>query len=389
MGGQTGSLWIVVAVALLVSGAGCGPVQESAEPAATESRMAEGNLPEGTIHVPAFDLPPSAALSAEARQLAVAGQRAGAGAGAGASFPDTSSIATEEDFAEYVANYRSGLDSAFAKPLADAVMEAFPVEMQAAEIAGVPVEEFEPAAGISPENENRVLINLHGGAFMAGAVYLGRVESAPISALAKMRVVSVDYRQGHEHKFPAASEDVAAVYQALLERYPASNVGIYGCSAGGALTAQTTAWLLEKGIPTPGAIGIFGSGAGPGAGDARYFSAIASGTVPPPASQAPRPSRSGRFGYYSNISQDDPLVYPIKDPEQLAKFPPTLLITATRATDMSRAIETHRALTRAGVDASLQLFDGLGHCFIYSHQLPEVEDANATIVRFFDRHLGR
>ena len=379
--------WLGVTATILFLGGGCGPTPETNEPAdLTEDHVADTDVPAGTVHVPAFDLPPSAALSAKARESGGFRQVVG---GSRITMPSAGGIETEQDYAEYVTNYRAQLDAVVAKPLADAVMTAFPVEMHATEIAGVPVEEFVPTDGVSPENEHRVLINLHGGAFMAGAVYIGRVESAPIAALAKMRVVSVDYRQGHEHTFPAASEDVAAVYQALLDRYPPNNVGIYGCSAGGSLSAQATAWILDKGIPTPGAIGIFGAGAGSGFGDSRYFSAIASGVAPPPAHVPPAPLRGGRFGYFSNIDQNDPLVYPIKDSELLAKFPPTLVITGTRAMDMSRAIETHRALTRVGVDASLQMFDGLGHCFIYLHELPEVQDANSTIVSFFDRHLGR
>ena len=94
-------------------------------------------------------------------------------------------------------------------------------------------------------------------------------------------------------------------------------------------------------------------------------------------------------GYFSVAKSDDRLVNSLVAPELLAEFPPTLLITATRATDMSSAIETHRVLTRAGVDASLQVFDGLGHCFIYQHRLREAQDANATIVRFFDRYPGK
>ena len=181
-----------------------------------------------------------------------------------------------------------------------------------------------------------------------------------------MRVVSVDYRQGHEHTFPAASEDVAAVYQALLDRYPPSNVGIYGCSAGGALSAQATAWFLDKGIPTPGAIGIFGSGAGSGSGDSRYFSAIASGAAPPPANEPPAPSRGGHFGYFSNISQNDSLVYPIKDPELLAKTSRIPTITnhrhprhghESRDRDTSRAY----AVRRRDVTSGLRWFGALLH----------------------------
>ena len=39
----------------------------------------------------------------------------------------------------------------------------------------------------------------------------------PVSALGQIEVVSVDYREGPDYKFPAASEDVASVYQQLLK----------------------------------------------------------------------------------------------------------------------------------------------------------------------------
>jgi epsilon-lactone hydrolase len=54
---------------------------------------------------------------------------------------------------------------------------------------------------------------------------------------------------------------------------------------------------------------------------------------------------------------------------------------------MSPAIAFHRALTQAGVDASLHVFDGLGHCFYYNAWLPESQDAYTTIIGFFRRHL--
>ena len=45
------------------------------------------------------------------------------------------------------------------------------------------------------------------------------LESIPISALMKIKVVTVDYREGPENKFPSASEDVASVYRELLKTY--------------------------------------------------------------------------------------------------------------------------------------------------------------------------
>jgi len=93
-------------------------------------------------------------------------------------------------------------------------------------------------------------------------------------------------------------------------------------------------------------------------------------------------------GYFSNASDADPLVNPCIAPVSFrAQFPPTLLITVTRAFDMSPAIATYRALVQAGVDASLHVFDSLGHCFYYDATAPEGADAYQTIIRFFRKHL--
>jgi monoterpene epsilon-lactone hydrolase len=97
----------------------------------------------------------------------------------------------------------------------------------------------------------------------------------------------------------------------------------------------------------------------------------------------------GEVGYFSTTSPNDPLANPNIAPIELrAKFPPTLLITGTRAFDLSPVIGTHRALVQAGVDAQLHVFDGLGHCFYYFAGTPESDDAYDTMVRFFRKHLN-
>lgn len=367
-------------------------MSKDATPSVSESRkpsLAAGGVqklrvdPDGTIHVTAFELPLSAALSPEARQAQIAALTRPA-----VNMPSLDGIKSEAEFIAYVDKFRQDIDSKFIKPLSQALAGAFPVDIRATKIAGVPVEEFTPETrGV----ERRILINLHGGAFFSGAVFVGRVESIPVTSLGKIKVISVDYRQGYEHKYPAASEDVVTVYRELLKEYPPENIGIYGGSAGGGLTAQATAWILSKGLPAPGAIGIFGSGGNGGDGDATYFSKIGTASTPSALSEAGGPlglMRPGAFGYFSTVSPEDYLAAPVSAPKDLlSKFPPTLLISATRALDMSPAIAFHRALTRAGADASLHLFDGLGHCFYYNAWLPESRDAYDRIIRFFDRHL--
>ena len=72
-------------------------------------------------------------------------------------------------------------------------------------------------AAIAAENRDRVLIDLHGGGFRECWPACAELESMPIAALGRIKVVSLDYRQGPEHRHPAASEDVAAAYRELLE----------------------------------------------------------------------------------------------------------------------------------------------------------------------------
>jgi len=171
-----------------------------------------------------------------------------------------------------------------------------------------------------------------------------------------------------------------------LRRYPAKNIGIYGCSAGGLLTAEVVALLQTRGLPAPGAIGIFCASAGGWAGgDSTYFTAGFS--VVGAKADSPHFAVSDA-AYFSAADMRDPLVAPITSPRMLAKYPPTLIITGTRDVAMSSAIFTHSQLVKLGVDAELHVWDGLGHGFLLDPNLPESREAYAVIVSFFDRHLG-
>lgn len=254
-------------------------------------------------------------------------------------------------------------------------------------IAGVPTEVVVPKDGISPGNKNRVLMNLHGGGFLWGGGGVGgELESIPVAAVGKIEVVAVAYRQGPEYKFPAASEDAAAVYRALLRRYPAKNIGIYGCSAGGMLTAESMAWFEKVKLPLPGAIGTFCGSASPFGGDSAY---VAPGLMAQPPLAGSKTGELSFSPYFSDVSLADPLVFPTKSKRVLAKFPPTLLIAGSRDFSVSSLFHTQEALTSVGVDAELHVWDGMWHAFFMDPDLPESRQVYKVIVGFFDRHLGR
>ena len=347
-----------LAAAALILAAGASPLM--AEEAAKRPTFA----PDGTVHVPAFDLPPSEYLSPEVIEMTKLR----------AKYPLPQIALTGDAKA-----IRAGTEQ-FVAPLVEAAKARYPVTITTETIAGVRTDIVVPKEGVA--DQGRVLINLHGGAFISCAVTCGLVESIPIAGTGKFKVVSVDYRQGPENRFPAASEDVAKVYKALLKQYKPQNIGIYGCSAGGMLTAQAMAWFQKKKLPNPGAIGIFSASAGRiGIGDSAYIAAYIDGAFPPP----PWPP----FPYFKGANLKDPLISPVLYPEILAKFPPTLIITGGRGMDFSPSIVAHAKLLKAGADSNLLVGEAMGHCYIYNSAAPEARDAFDVIVKFFDKHLGK
>lgn len=327
----------------------------------------------GTVAVRAFDLPVSPFLSPQAQDILR--QR---------SEKDTAPCPSAYDPVNFTIPAMKAIRTCLArkeKPRIEKMQKQFGVTIEPGRIAGVPVQVFMPQAGVSARNRQRVLLNLHGGRFIVGAA---PVESIPIAGAGKIKIIGVDYRMAPEHRFPAASEDVAAVYTELLKQYAPASIGIYGCSAGGKLTAQSMAWFQKTGLPIPGAIGIFGSGAsGRFEGDSAYFaSAITGGNL-----VGLTPVRQLYYGKDADLT--NPLVGPLSAPELLGKFPPTLLIAAIRDHGLSNTARTHSELIKLGVPAELHVWEGLGHCFHLDSELPESHEAYDVIVKFFEAHLGQ
>ncbi len=333
---------------------------------------------DGTVHVPSMAVPMSSFLSPEAKAYVTQHLK---------DMQNPEMLAQVEGVPRFMKTY------------IDRQRVLYAVRREDTNIAGVHAYVYTPDADIPATNRNRILINLHGGGFSGCWPACAELESIPIAPLAKTKVVSLDYREGPQYKFPAASEDVAAVYKELLKDHAPQNIGIYGCSAGGMLTAMSVAWFQKHNLPKPAAAGIFCAGAGSptGAGfggDAAYTAApLGEGRGVPPPSSSNTSSRgtatAGGLAYLAGTDPRDPLAAPINSPQMLAKFPPTLIITATRGFEMSGAIYTHNQLVKHGVEAELHVWDGLFHGFFYNPDVPESRDCYDIIVKCFDRRLGR
>ena len=267
--------------------------------------------------------------------------------------------------------------------LAERMRELFAVESREDRIGGVRVHRVTPADA-HPNNAGRALLCLHGGGFTWGADSGALVEAIPIAVQMGVEVVAVDYRLGPEHQFPAASEDVAAVYGALLEHHSPQAIGIYGCSAGAILTAQAVAWIAKAGLPRPGAICMLGGGGGEMLGDSINLAPALEGYERPSG----EPLSVTQVPYFAGARMDDPCVLPGAHPEVIAQFPPTLLIAGGRDFAASSVTNLHLSLDAAGVETRLFIFDGLWHAFHIFPELPESQQVYHIMARFFDRQLA-
>jgi acetyl esterase/lipase len=336
---------------------------------------------DGTVQVPAFALPGSSLLDEGTRAATNPPPSNSAKA------PKTESVGSR--FNHYVmpvdravmADARNREAEEFLKsPFHQLLVEHYPAVVTSQNIGGVDTEVFVPKDGVTPRNRNRVLIDLHGSDFRVGSRIVSHIESLPIAAIGRIKVISVDYRLAPEYSFPAASEDVAAVYRELLKTYRPQNIGIYGSSAGALLTAESIAWFQKEGLPLPGAIGMLcGAASFYQEGDSARLDAAISGIPSEPRAE---------HDYFKATDPMNPLAFPIYSSEVMAKFPPSLLVSATRDLALSSVVYTHSQLVKLGVEAELHVWEGLGHHFYGDPNLQQSLEVHNVVVSFFDRHLG-
>jgi epsilon-lactone hydrolase len=315
--------------------------------------------PDGTAHITRV-VPMPATVSPEAQQW-------------------LKEIEHEAPQSKDLAEIRKGTDE-WRKRDSTEALRIYPVKVEAKNIAGVGTDIITPLD--PPESNNKkVLINLHGGGFISDSGSL--IEGIPITYLTKTKVVSVYYRLAPENPFPAAVDDVVAVYKELLKTYQPRSIGIFGTSAGAILTGEVAVKLKQSGLPLPAALGMFSTLADfSRPSDSQQLFALNgfSGNIAPETPDRPHDER-----YVGKADPKDPVLSPLF--ADLHGFPPCLLVTSTRDLLLSNTSIFHRALLRAGVNSQLVVFEALPHAFWYHFQLPETKEALQIMASFFDERL--
>ena len=197
----------------------------------------------------------------------------------------------------------------------------------------------------------RVLLYLHGGAFVMGSPSTYRSRAVRLSYRCDAEVLVPDYRLAPEHPFPAAFEDALAAWRAIVSIAPGRPALVAGDSAGGGLALSLMVHLRELGEDSPrGAVLISPSanmtrGAVSGRNRDLWLD----------------PERLGRWRrhYLGTADPRDPRVSPAL--ADLGGLPSMLVLVGE---DELLAEETHRWVARAreaGTDARLLVGAGMQH----------------------------
>ncbi len=228
----------------------------------------------------------------------------------------------------------------------------------------------------------RVLLYLHGGAFVMYPQPLYRAFAARLARRTDADVFLVDYRLAPEHRHPAASDDCLAAYRHLLDSgIDPACIAVGGDSAGGNLALVTLLRARDTGLPMAACAFLLSpvtdflfSGASVmqnAAHDvtfslgAEYF---VRGHYLASPMQCTHPWVSPLFGALHGLP---PLLLHVGDTEMLLD-------------DSRRLAERVRA---EGGQADLRIWHSVPHCFQVSPLLSEAKPALDDIAAFMARHL--
>ena len=229
-----------------------------------------------------------------------------------------------------------------------------------------------PAEWISQSNADseRVLLYLHGGAYVLGSFKSHRDLVARLSIASGVRGLLIDYRLAPEHVFPAAIDDAVTAYRWLLANgTKPEHIVVGGDSAGGGLTLALLQTLRDKNIPLPAGAVLLSPWTD-------LVGAVESRTT----RDAADPWISGQAitfvsGFYAGTEDaHNPLISPIH--ADMHGFPPLFIDVGNDEVLLDDSLQVVEHAKAANVPVELTVWDGMWHVFqAFAYVLPEGQQA--------------
>jgi len=231
--------------------------------------------------------------------------------------------------------------------------------------------------------EDRVILFLHGGGFIAGSINCHRKMAAHLAKAVGCRALLPDFRLAPEHPFPAQLEDCFAAYRWLVdEGFHHSRIATAGDSAGGNLATSVCLKLRDENLPLPAAI----------IGISPWFDMEASGTSI--EANAERCAIGKRATYERTIamvlnghSPKDPLANPLY--ADATGLPPVYLSGSSEEALLDNSERFAAVARAAGVNVTVEIGEGMQHVYEFmAGRAPEADNAIADIALWLRPKIG-
>jgi acetyl esterase/lipase len=232
-------------------------------------------------------------------------------------------------------------------------------------------------------DRRKVILYLHGGAFLAGSIRTHRHLGAALAGAAGVRAVLPEYRLAPEHPFPAALDDAFAAYKHLLASgYEARHIALAGDSAGGGLVFSLLLRARAEGLPQPGCVVAFSPWT-----DMTMTRGSLRRNARRDMLLPVRRFREVVSFYMQGEMTTNPLASPVYGEYEA---PPPALITASKSEILrDDAVAMADRLREAGGDVAIELWKDMPHAWpLFSGVIREADETVARAGRFIARHLG-
>jgi epsilon-lactone hydrolase len=231
-------------------------------------------------------------------------------------------------------------------------------------------------------NASRILLFLHGGAYVFGSSYSNAVIPALMSKEMALPVLSINYRLAPESPFPGAIKDVITCYEGLLKLgFRSTHIALFGDSAGAGLALASTLEMRSKGLPLPAVLGLFSPWVDLSEkGDSRAFA----GQFDPLLSTQALDLFAGL--YAGKQDRETPLLSPIY--AELWGMPPMIIHAGSRDLLLSDAIRLARKVRMNGGKVELDIWDGMWHVWQLTPELDETRESIVRMAQFFEKYLA-
>ena len=246
-------------------------------------------------------------------------------------------------------------------------------------VGSIPAE-WVSAPGAQPE---RVLLYLHGGGYCMGSCNTHRDIAARLSQVTGARALLLDYRLAPEHPFPAAVEDATAAFRWLLKAgIDSQHIAIGGDSAGGGLTLATLESLRDTGERLPGAA-IFLSGWMDTTCSGESINTHADVDIMLTVENL----RQMRGWYVGHTDPPPVLASPLQG--DVRGLPPMIIHVGGDEILRDDSVRLAKQAQAAGVEAKLEIWDGMWHVFhgTAAWGVPEAQAALDQIGEFVRKHI--